>query len=147
VFGGFALADGVANIVRAIGGREADENWWIVLLSGIVAAAVGILTLFHPQITTLVLLTYIAIWAIATGLLEIITAIRLRRVIEGEFWLGLAGLISVAFGVFILARPGEGALSLLWLIGAFAIVFGLALVVAAFETRGFLKAVRVREEH
>lgn len=142
LFGGFALADGVANLTRAIGGREGNERWWVLLLSGIAAVAVGLLTLFSPGITALALLFWIAIWAICTGLFELIAAVRLRKDIEGEFWLGLAGLLSVAFGVFILARPGAGLLSVLWLVGTYALVYGLVLVVAAFEARGFVRAVR-----
>jgi len=142
LFGGFALADGIANITRAVGGRGADQHWWLLLLSGIAAVAVGLLTLFSPGITTMVLLAWVAIWAMATGLFEMIAAVRLRKEIEGEFWLGLAGLLSVAFGIFILARPGAGMLSVLWLVGTFAMVYGLILVVAAFETRGFVRAIR-----
>ena len=141
LFGGFAMADGVANITRAVGSREGDEHWWILLLSGIAALAVGLLTLFSPGITALALVFWVGVWAIATGIFELVAAVRLRKEIEGEFWLGLAGLLSVAFGMFLLARPGEGALSLLWLIGAFAFVYGLALIVAAFETRGLVKSV------
>jgi len=98
------------------------------------------MTLINPQITATVLLIWIAAWAIATGILEIVASFRLRKEIEGDFWIGLAGFASVAFGVFLLARPGLGALALLWMIGTYAIVLGVILVVAAFETHGFVKA-------
>ena len=142
VFGAFALADGVTAIASAVGGRHTNDSWWVLLLSGLAAVGVGLLTLFSPQITAFVLLVWIAIWAIATGILEIITSVRLRKEIQGELWLGLAGFISVAFGVFVLARPGEGALSVLWAIAFYAIVFGMVLIVRAFEARSFVKAVR-----
>ena len=81
------------------------------------------------------------IWTIATGLLEVIAAIRLRTEIKGEFWLALAGLASIAFGVFLMARPGEGALSVLWLTSVYAIAFGVMLVFLEFRVRGFVKQV------
>jgi uncharacterized membrane protein HdeD (DUF308 family) len=142
LFGAFAIADGVTNIVSAVGGRRTNENWWISLLSGLAAVGVGLLTLLSPQVTASVLLLYIAFWAIVTGLFEIVESVRLRREIQGEFWLGLAGVVSVAFGVFLLARPVAGALSVLWVIASYAMLFGMVLVVMAFEVRGFGRALR-----
>ncbi|MGH9460991.1 MAG: HdeD family acid-resistance protein [Vicinamibacteria bacterium] len=142
VFGAFALADGVANVVTAIGGRQEHESWWVLLLAGLAGIGIGVLTFFNPAVTALALLFYIAIWAIATGLLEIVAAIRLRKEIEGEFWLALSGLASVAFGMILVARPGAGALAVLWLIGAYAIAFGAMLLVLAFKARGFVKRVK-----
>jgi uncharacterized membrane protein HdeD (DUF308 family) len=141
LFGAFALADGFGNVVTAIGGRNEHENWWVLLLAGVAGIALGVLTFFNPAITALALLFYIAVWAIATGLLEIVAAIRLRKEIEGELWLGLGGLASVLFGLLLLARPGQGALAVLWLIAAFALVFGSMLVILALKARGFAKRV------
>src|SRR5262245_29649526 len=113
VFGAFAFVDGIATVVTAIGGRKNNESWWVLLIGGLAGIGVGILTLFNPRATALALLFYIAIWAIATGLLEIVAAIRLRKEIEGEVWLGLAGVASIAFGVLLVARPRDGALAVL----------------------------------
>src|SRR5262245_16551347 len=118
VFGVFALADGIANVVTAVGGRKTHEGWWMLLLGGLAGIGVGLLTLVSPGVTALALLFYIAIWAIATGLIEIVAAIRLRKEIEGEFWLGLAGAASILFGVLLAARPGIGALAVLTIIGS-----------------------------
>jgi uncharacterized membrane protein HdeD (DUF308 family) len=82
-----------------------------------------------------------AIWAIATGLIEIVTAIRLRSEIEGEWLLIFSGVVSVLFGVVLLARPGQSVLALLWLIATFAVVFGVVLVILAFKARGFARRV------
>jgi uncharacterized membrane protein HdeD (DUF308 family) len=142
VFGAFAFADGITNIVTAIGGRKEHESWWLLLLAGLAGIGIGVLTFFNPAITALALLFYIAIWAIATGLLEIVAAIRLRKEIEGEFWLALAGLASVAFGVILVARPEAGALAVLWLIGAYAIAFGAVLLILAFKARSFVKRAK-----
>ena len=108
----------------------------MLLLEGLLGIGVGALTVFNPGVTALVLLFYIAIWAIATGVLEIVIAIRLRKEIEGEWMLILAGLASVAFGVLMMAPPGSGALAVLWLIGSYAIVFGMLFVLLAFKVRG-----------
>src|SRR5262245_13014753 len=138
-FGAYALVDGIANIVSALGGRNENENWWVLLLAGLASVGAGILTFFNPGITALALLFYVAAWAIATGLLEIVAAIRLRKEIQGEFWLILGGLLSVAFGVMLMARPGLGALSVLWLIGGYAIAFGIILIALAFRARSFVR--------
>jgi uncharacterized membrane protein HdeD (DUF308 family) len=135
VFGAYALEDGVFAIVGAIrgGGRQ---PWWLLVLEGLVGIGIGVLTLVAPGVTALALLFYIAIWAIATGVLQIAAAIALREEIEGEWLLGLGGLASVLFGALLVARPGAGALAVLWLIGAWALVFGVLLVILSFRVRG-----------
>lgn len=137
LFGLFVLADGIGNVVTAVGGRSQHEHWWVLLIIGFLGIGVGLLSVCNPGLTALALLYYIAIWAIATGVLQVIAAIRLRREIEGELWLILGGLASVVFGVLAMARPGAGVLSLLWLVGAYAIAFGVVTVALAFKARGF----------
>jgi uncharacterized membrane protein HdeD (DUF308 family) len=138
MFGAFALVDGIVHLISAFGGRRDDHHWWHLLLAGVAGIGVGILTILAPGVTALALLYYIAIWAIATGVLAIVTSIRLRREIDGEFWLATAGLAAVVFGMLLVARPGAGALTVLWLIGTFAIAFGVMLIVLGFKTRGFV---------
>ena len=138
-FGAFALVDGIVSVVSAIAGREANDGWWILLIRGLAAFCVGLLTLVTPQMTAVALLVWIAVWAIATGILEIVAAVRLRKEIQDEFGLALAGLVSVAFGVFLLARPGVGALAVIWAIAVYALAFGMVLVSMAFETRRFVR--------
>jgi uncharacterized membrane protein HdeD (DUF308 family) len=135
VFGAYSMADGILGIWTAVAGGEHHEHWWVLLLGGLLG--VGILTFFAPGVTALALLFYIAMWAIGTGVLEIVAAIRLRKEIDGEWMLILAGLASVVFGVLLMAQPGAGALALLWLIGSYAIVFGVLLVLLAFKARSF----------
>jgi uncharacterized membrane protein HdeD (DUF308 family) len=141
LFGVYALADGVLGVGTAISGRKEHEHWWVLLLWGLVSIGVGVLALLAPGVTALALLFYIAIWAIAAGVLEIVAAVRLRKEIEGEWLLLLGGLVSVAFGLILMARPAEGALALLWLIAGFAVIFGALLVVLAFRVRAFGKRV------
>jgi uncharacterized membrane protein HdeD (DUF308 family) len=138
-FGAYVLADGILGVWSAFAGRKDHEDWWVMLLWGLTGIAIGILTFVAPGLTALVLLFYIAAWAIATGVLQIAAAVRLRKVIHGEWWLILGGLASVIFGVLLMARPGAGALAVLWLIAAYAVVFGVFLVLLAFKVRGFGK--------
>jgi uncharacterized membrane protein HdeD (DUF308 family) len=140
LFGFFALVDGLTNTLSALAGQE-HENWWLVLLAGVAGILIGLLTFFNPGATAVTLLFFIAVWAIVTGIIEIIQAVQLRHEIEGEAWLGLAGLCSVAFGAFLLLRPAAGALAVLWLIASYAIVFGTILVILALEAREFANRI------
>ncbi len=137
LFGVYALIDGVAGVWASMAGHNDDGHWWVLLLWGVVGVGVGTLTLSAPGLTALALLFYIALWAVATGVLQIVAAVRLRKEIEGEWMLGLGGLASVAFGVVLMARPMAGAVALLWIIATYAIFFGLLLVVLAFKARRF----------
>src|SRR5262245_35213184 len=141
-FGAYSLVDGVLGVWTAIAGREHHEHWWVFLLEGLLGVGVGILTFFAPGVTAIALLFYIAIWAIGTGVLEIVAAVRLRKEIDGEWMLILAGLASVVFGVLLMAQPGAGALALIWLIGSYALVFGVLLVLLAFKARSFAGLVK-----
>ncbi len=138
-FGVFVLVDGILGAWIAISGRKEYEDWWDLLLWGLVGIGIGILTFVAPGFTTLALVFFIAGWAIATGVLEIVVAIRLRKEIEGEWLLILGGLVSVLLGILLMLKPGVGALALVWLIGTYAIIFGLVLVMLAFKTRSFRK--------
>jgi len=137
LFGAYALADGIFAVWTAITGRGDHEYWWVLLLGGLVGIGIGLLTFAAPGITALALLFYIAIWAITTGVLEIVAAIRLRKEIKNEWWLILAGLASVVFGALLVTQPGLGALGLLWLIASYAVVFGVMLLLLAFKARRF----------
>ena len=112
-----------------------------MLLWGLLGIAVGILSFVRPDITALGLLYYIALWAIATGVLEIAAAVRLREVMKNEWLLILAGIVSVVFGVWLIMRPDTGALAVLYAIGAYAIVLGVLIVVFSFEVRSFVSKI------
>ncbi|MEW5804131.1 MAG: HdeD family acid-resistance protein [bacterium] len=146
LFGAYTLADGILGVWLAIAGRKEDEHWWILLLWGFISIIVGILTFLTPSVTALALLIYIAIWAIATGVLEIVAAIRLRREIRGEWLLILVGIASVMFGALLMAKPGAGALALLWLIATYAVIFGVLLIILAFKARTFGNQVALHKD-
>lgn len=141
LFGAYALVDGIAAIILGIREFGERERWWATLIVGFVSLAAGIITFLMPNITALALLLVIASWAIVRGVFEIAAAIRLRHAIEGEWLLGLAGALSIAFGVMMLLFPGAGALALVLWIGAFAFVWGVTLVVLSFRVRGLARAV------
>jgi uncharacterized membrane protein HdeD (DUF308 family) len=124
LYGAYALADGVLALAEAVMGGAPAPRWWLALV-GLLGIAVGILTFAWPGITALVLLLFIAGWAIATGLLQIVGAIRLRKEIENEWLLIASGVLSVIFGLILVVQPGTGALALLYVIGIYAILYGI----------------------
>ena len=137
LFGAYALVDGVVLLISLIRGDPvARRNAWSVGIMGVLGVVAGIVSVLVPEITALALLYVVAAWAIILGIMQIIAAIRLRREIEGEVWLGLGGLISVLFGLYLAIFPGPGLLSLAWLVGFWAVVFGVINLVLAFRLRG-----------
>jgi uncharacterized membrane protein HdeD (DUF308 family) len=134
LWGAFTLVDGALALAHAIMGGNVGSRWWLALI-GVLGILVGLLTFMWPGLTALVLLVFIASWAIVLGILEIIGAIRLRKEIDNEWAIGLSGALSVLFGVVLLIAPGAGALALIWVIGAYAIVFGILLVMAALKLK------------
>jgi uncharacterized membrane protein HdeD (DUF308 family) len=138
LFGTYALLDGIFDIVSAF---RSSSHHWALLVEGIVGIIVGILTLLWPGMTGMVLLYLIAFWAIFTGVLEILAGIRLRAAIANEVLLILMGVLSLLFGFLIIIFPGAGALAIAFWIGAYALIFGIMLIVLAFRLRRFRHAV------
>ena len=136
LYGAYALVDGVLALAEAIMGGAPAPRWWLALV-GLLGIAAGILTFVWPGITAFVLLLFIAGWAIGTGVLEIVGAIRLRKEIENEWLLIASGVLSVIFGLILVAQPGTGALALLYVIGTFAILFGILEVWLSLRLRGY----------
>jgi uncharacterized membrane protein HdeD (DUF308 family) len=135
VYGIFVFADGLTALFGGYG-----NSLWPSLLVGLAGVGAGLLTFFYPGVTALVLLYFIAAWAVLKGIFEIAIALKLREVITGEWVLVLAGLLSVAFGILVFVFPGAGALSVIWLIGAYALAFGLLLVMASFKVKALARA-------
>jgi uncharacterized membrane protein HdeD (DUF308 family) len=133
-WGAFTLVDGVLALVHAIMGGNVGSRWWLALI-GVLGIAVGLMTFMWPGVTALVLLIFIASWAIVLGVFQIIGAIRLRKEIDNEWTLGLSGALSVLFGVVLMVAPGAGALAFIWVIGIYAVVFGILMVMAAFKLK------------
>jgi uncharacterized membrane protein HdeD (DUF308 family) len=134
LFGAYALVDGVFALAAAFRGTTGGPRG-MLLLSGLAGVGLGIAALVWPGITAFALLMLIAAWAVATGVLEIVAAVALRRELRGEWAYVLTGAVSVIFGILLFAWPVSGAVAIVWLIGLFAILFGAALVGAAFRLR------------
>ncbi|MBR1216169.1 HdeD family acid-resistance protein [Bradyrhizobium sp. JYMT SZCCT0180] len=133
-YGAFALVDGALAVVAAITGGAPGSRWWLAII-GLLGIAAGLVTFMMPGLTAIVLLFFIAGWAIATGVLQIIGAIKLRKEIDNEWLLILGGIISVLFGVSMVLAPGAGALALVWVIGAYSVVIGAIFVALALRLR------------
>lgn len=147
LFAAWVLIDGAGSLYAGIRGRTTDRSWWLEVLEGLVSIAAGVLALLFPAFAAGVLVIIIAAWAIVTGGFQIWTAIRLRDQIEGEIWLGLAGVASILFGAIMLVYPAAGALSLVWLIGSFAIVFGAFLLILGWRLRHIDELAKIDAAH
>jgi uncharacterized membrane protein HdeD (DUF308 family) len=135
IFGAYALVDGIFAVIEAFRRDVVGERWWALLFEGFVGIAIGILTFTWPGLTAMGLLYLIAFWAIVTGVFEVITAIRLRHEIRGEWMMALIGILSVAFGFLLVAFPLAGALSVILIIGSFAIATGALMIALGFKLR------------
>ena len=134
LFGVYALMDGIGSMITGLTHRQGSDRWWL-LLEGVASVLFGVLIFLWPGITTVVLLIFIAGWAIITGIIEILVAVRLRQEIAGEWILAAAGVLSILFGTLMLFQPGAGALALIWMIGAYSILFGALLVYLGVRLR------------
>ena len=142
LFGAYALVNGIFTLVLASRAPKGTSGIGTLVLLGLLGIAAGIVTFFYPGITALSLLWVIAFWAIVTGVFEIVAAIRLRKELSNEWLLILSGALSVAFGVVVILMPNAGALSVVWLIGTYAILFGVLLLTLAFKMRGLVSPAR-----
>ena len=141
VFGAIALVDGVFAVAASISGHRLTPYWWVLLLQGLLGIGVGVLALFNPAITAVALLLYIAVWAIGMGALQVVVAVRLRHDISGEWWVALAGIAGIAFGILLIRDTAVGAIAVLWLIGSFALVWGVVSLLSGFDVRRLHKKV------
>jgi uncharacterized membrane protein HdeD (DUF308 family) len=137
LFGAFALVNGILSLVLATKTPKGHGKVGSLILGGLLGILAGLLAFVMPGITAIGLLLLIAAWAIATGVMELVVAVRLRKVIANEWMLVLAGIASVVFGAIMLFQPAAGALALIWLIASWAIVFGFLLIILAFRMRNW----------
>ena len=133
IFGLYAILDGLANLL--LGLRSSRRRSWVQIIQGLVGIGAGVLTFIWPTITALVLVLFIGAWAIVTGVLEMIAAVRLRKVIKGEWLLALSGIMSMLFGALVFAFPAAGAVGIAWLLGIYAAAAGVVLVTLALRIR------------
>jgi uncharacterized membrane protein HdeD (DUF308 family) len=140
VWGVYAFADGLTSLTLAVSLRDggAAQRWWMAIV-GVIGILAGVAAFLSPLAVAGVLLLFIAGWAIAVGALQIWGAIQLRKEISGEWMLILCGLLTIAFGVLLAARPAAGALSLIWVIASYALIIGVLYVLLSFRVRALKK--------
>jgi uncharacterized membrane protein HdeD (DUF308 family) len=136
VFGFFALIDGFLSLVGGISMIGSGLPWGGPVFGGVAGIIVGCVAFLWPGLTALSLLYLIAFWAIFTGIMEIMAGVQLRNALPHPVMLGIAGGLSVLFGVLLVVYPSSGALSVIWLIGIYAILFGITFIVLGFRLRG-----------
>jgi uncharacterized membrane protein HdeD (DUF308 family) len=133
IFGAYVLVDGAMTIYNALSHR--GPNWGWELLEGVIAILAGLAAFFMTGLAGLTIILVIGVWAIITGVLQVVAAWRLRQEIDNEIWLGLAGILSVIMGILFIRNPFGGALATVWLIGIYSIVFGVMFMMLAFRVR------------
>jgi uncharacterized membrane protein HdeD (DUF308 family) len=138
VFAAYAFLDGVLGIVSAVRAARENERWGYLVLEGLVDIAAAAVAVLWPGITVVAFVFVIAFWAIVTGVLELMAAFRLDF-IDGRGWLVFGGIVSILYGALLIAAPMIGAVVLTWWLGAYALVFGVCLVMLAFKLRARLE--------
>ncbi len=138
LFGAYAFVDGVFAIVAAVRAAQAHERWWPFVLEGIVGWIIAAITFYDVGITLFALYITIAAWAFITGILEIAAAVQLRKSIANEWLLILAGICSILFSILMFWRPFAAALAIIWIIAAYAVVFGIMMIALSFRLRAHL---------
>lgn len=140
VFGCFAFIGGIATVIAAARSGRAGQSWGALLVEGLLGIAIGALAVLWPASTALAFVWLIGVWAILSGVLEIISAIRLRKLIEHEWAMGIAGALSIAFGLLMLYRPIAGGVAVVWYLGAYALLFGVLMIVLGFRLRSWSRS-------
>lgn len=139
VFAAYAIIDGVFAIIAAVRAAEAHQRWTLFLLEGVIGIGAGVLAFMWPALTVVVFVTLVAFWALLTGGLMLAGAFRLHPD-HGRWWFVLGGVASIVYGALLLVAPLIGALVLTWWIGAYALVFGVFMLIAAFRLRSLAHA-------
>jgi uncharacterized membrane protein HdeD (DUF308 family) len=135
LFGAYAFVDGIFALVSAIRAAESHERWIAFAVEGIVGLIIAAITFFHPAVTAIALYFTIAAWAFLTGILELVAAFQLRKLVPNEWMLIIGGILSILFGALLVWLPVVGVLTLLYLIGFYAIFFGAAMIVFSFRLK------------
>jgi uncharacterized membrane protein HdeD (DUF308 family) len=147
VWGAYVFVDGVLALIAAFRIRDQDKPVWPLIIVGLLGIAAGAVTFVWPDITALSLLLLIAAWALVMGAFQIASAIHIRKTIDNEWMLGLSGVVSMIFGAVIIFYPQAGALAVAWMIGAFAIPFGVLLIMLGFRLRSYAMLRELRSNH
>ncbi len=137
LFGVYAIFDGAVAIGTGLARTKSAPRWWTFLVEGLLSVGAGVVALFQPGLATLVLIYIIATWAVFTGILEIVTAIRLRHELTNEWFLALGGVLSIGLGILLFLQPAAGSLAIVWMIAGYALLFGILLVILGIRLRNW----------
>jgi uncharacterized membrane protein HdeD (DUF308 family) len=137
LFGVYAIADGLIAIWTGFARTRESPRWWTFLVEGLLNIGAGIVALIWPGLATVVLIYIIAAWAVLTGILEIVAAVRLRNEITNEWFLALGGVLSIGLGILLFLQPAAGTLAIIWMIGGYALIFGFLLVILGVRLRNW----------
>ena len=142
LFGIFAIASGIVALGAAFKAYRRHHGWWLLAVSGVLCIAAGIVAFIWPNETAIVLLYIVAIWAVVTGVAEIAAAFTPGRTSTDEWLLVLSGVLSIIFGILLFIFPRPGLLALVWLVGIYAILYGITLIVSAFSVGNLQRTMR-----
>jgi uncharacterized membrane protein HdeD (DUF308 family) len=134
-FAGYFLFDGILRVWVAWNSKQNNPYWRWLFVGGVLSVIAGLVTLFAPNVTTILLLYYVAAWAIAIGAVEIFVALKLRAEISGEWLLIITGALSVLFGLYLIFNPSAGIHTLLWLVATYAVLFGALIVLFSLKLK------------
>lgn len=146
LFGVFVLLDGVFTLIAAVRFRHQDERWGALLFEGLLGVALGVMALFFPTLAAVSLVFLVAIWALATGVLQVFTAIKFRKEIEGERLLALGGILSILLGILLFLVPEAGVVAWAWMLGGYALIAGAMLLWLAFRLHSMCKTTHLRPQ-
>ena len=135
MFGIYTLVDGLATVGTGLSRTKDSPRWWAFLVEGLISIAAAVVVLIWPELTAFIMVLLIAGWAVLTGILEIIAAIRLRHEINNEWLLALGGSVSIALGFLLFLRPVAGGLAIIWTVAAYAVIFGVLLIALGFRLK------------
>jgi uncharacterized membrane protein HdeD (DUF308 family) len=135
LFAIFAFVEGIWAFVGAFSWGLSGSQRFLMIVMGLLGLAVGVGAVLYPGITALTIVIFVAWWAIITGVMQFVVAFEMRKVIENEWLLVLSGLLSIVFGILLLWRPLAGILTLTWLFGFYAILFGIFMLSLGFRVK------------
>jgi len=137
LFGGYAIVDGVLNLVTAIRFRHPDnQRWWWMIAEGVLGIGIGLVTFFYPGITAFSLGVLVCVWAITTGILEIAAAVQLRQTIPNEIIMIVLGALSIIVGIILAFEPLQALLVWVYVVAIYALIAGVAMIALSIRLRG-----------
>jgi len=138
-FGAWMLVDGIFTSIGSIVRRHENPEWGWMLVSGILSLVIGLLTLRAPGVTVVVLVLFVAMWAMMLGISQIALGWRIRKEVSNEWMLYLSGAVALLFGFMVMWNPAAGAVSVLWMIAFFSMLFGISMIVLSFRLKGLAR--------